>query len=134
MQIYGRLVHMLERTINVPVSGISPTPGSSVILFAAKVGPRFSEQIHRLVEAAQAIRDWLNGRMIVEIFVVEDRRLIDFMDGSLHFVVRFNHVARHIRFLSDAQQKLSGAQIAAGMQIGRMAAGHLRVDGKCHKT
>jgi hypothetical protein len=130
MQIHGRSVDMFERSIDVPVSGITPAAGTPVILFAPKIRTSLSEQFDGPAKTAEAIKVHFDMRMIVNIFVIEDGGMIDFKDSGFDFVIRLDQVASHIRFLSDTQQKLSRAQIAAGMQIGRMAARHLRVDRK----
>jgi hypothetical protein len=122
------LVHVFERPVDMPVRRIAPPAGTAVVLFAREIATSLPQQFHGSAEAISAGHIQVYMRVLVDIFVVDDGRTVDFTDGSFRFVIGLDKVPRYIRLFPDAQQKLSGAQIAACAQIGRMAAGCIGIN------
>lgn len=118
MQIDGCFVNMFERLIDMLISRVAPPAGAGVILFTAQVGAGGAQQFHHPAEAFPAFQTQIGMRMVVNVFAIDYRGAIDFADGGLYFMIGFHHMARHIELLADAQQKLSGAQVAAGARCG----------------
>jgi hypothetical protein len=54
--------------------------------------------------------------------VIEAGSHIHFVDGAIDFYVGLVNPAHHIGIVMDAHQPLSRAQIAAGVEVGRMTA------------
>jgi hypothetical protein len=122
-------MHVFERLIDVLPGCVTPAAGAAIVFFASKIGAGASQQFHGLSKAAPAIEVVVHARMIIEILSVNHGGPINFGDGGFHFAIGLSQVARYIGLLADTQQELSPAQVAAGVQIGGVAAGRVRING-----
>jgi hypothetical protein len=79
--------HKFNRPVNMAVSQIAPPDGVRIVFLAADIGPRSLQQFHHSAETACAVQAFINARMIVNILAVNDSRPVDFVDGSLDFLI-----------------------------------------------
>ncbi len=96
------------------------------ILGMGKIVMYLVEQTLCIVEAIGALQVCVNRRMIVDIFTVIDRCLLDFTDGAVDFIDSVLLMAVHAAIGPEMIEEAAGmAQVGKGMQVCGMRSGDL---------